>query len=258
MKHYKFTFLLLICSFTIDAQLPEKVISQYFKAIGGLENWKKVERIDKKQHMKIGHDKAFDFIIRIYVQNSKGFRFESFINKGTPTVMALFEDKGWVAMNFSLNLDGEEESSDSSHTMNGIYDLPDSVVLKDQWKKYILHDLTNYKSKSTILSSLGTFENINGEQAIGVKMLRNNLEYLFYFSCKTHYLLQFKTNNIQVNYDNYKDVEKLKIPFEVEEMTLDHRFERGGKIIPFSITYVLDEVRINPKFDESIFFKPKN
>jgi hypothetical protein len=46
MKNYAFTFLLLITSFNIKAQSPEKVISQYFKAIGGLENWKKIERIE--------------------------------------------------------------------------------------------------------------------------------------------------------------------------------------------------------------------
>ncbi len=257
MKYYKFTFLFLVYSFSVNSQSPEKVISQYFKAIGGLDNWKKVERIYKKQHLKIGNGEAFDVVICAYVLRGKGFRMESFVNKDSPAIMVIFEDKGWVDLNFSINLDGEEERQDSPHTMKSIDDLSDSVVLKEQWKKYILHDLTNYKSKGSILSSLGTFENINGEQAIGIKIMKNKTENLFYFSRKTYYLLQFKTGNIEVNYDSYKDVENLKIPFKIEEIMLDHKFERGGKIIPFSITYILDEVTLNPKFDESIFFKPK-
>ena len=142
---------------------------------------------------------------------------------------------------------------------DGLKDISDSTFLKrNRWRKYILHDLTNYKSEGTLLSLLGEFDNIKGEQAIGVKMTRNKIENEFYFSRKTHHLLRFKTGHIEINYAGYKDIANLKFPFEVEEKILDHKFEKGGEIVPLSSTHEIDEVTLNPKFNESIFFKPKH
>lgn len=277
MKHFKIIFILLTTSFYLNAQLPEKVIGQYFKAIGGFDNWKAIERVEIKTHTKTKTYFSLDILQHIYIQDGKGFKREVIVNQGTPSIIAFYDKSDWRASN-SMDFDlskrdiskkwiGAETDSvfiqqkETKRTFkgDGLKDISDSTFLKrNRWRKYILHDLTNYKSEGTLLSLLGEFDNINGEQAIGVKMIRNKIENDFYFSRKTHYLLRFKTGQMEVNYVNYKDVQNLKFPFEVEEKILNHRFEKGGEIVPLSSTYEIDEVMLNPKFDESIFFKPKN
>jgi hypothetical protein len=275
MKNYAFTFLFLITSLIIKAQSPEKVISQYFKAIGGLDNWKKIEKIEIKSHIKT--KSKLDILQRVYIQNGKGFRRESIINQGTPTVIAFYDKNAWRAWN-SMEIDlskvdvnkkwiGTEsdtvfiQQKESKRTIEGggLGGLTDSVFLKkNSWRKFILHNLTNYKSEGIVLKTLGEFDNINGEQAIGVKMMVNNIENEFYFSRKTHYLLRFKTAQMQVNYADYKEINGLRFPFEIEEIVLDHKFKGNETVSPLSSTHIIDEVILNPTFNESIFLKPNN
>ncbi|MDZ7899483.1 MAG: hypothetical protein U5N85_15850 [Arcicella sp.] len=275
MKNYAFIFLFLTISFFINAESPEKVISQYFKAIGGLENWKKIEKIEIKAHIKT--KSRLDILKHIYVQNGKGFRREVIVNQGAPSVIVFYDKKDWRASN-SIDADlskmdvsqkwiGTESDSvfiqqkETKRTLGGggLGDLTDSTFLKNnRWRKFITHNLTEYKSEGAVLSSLGEFKNINGEQAFGIKMVKNSVENEFYFSTKTHYLLRFKTEQMEVNYTDYRNIQNVKFPFEMEERILDHRFEKGGKIVSLSSIHKIDEVILNPKFDESIFFKPKN
>lgn len=252
MRYFKFTFLLLTISFYANAQSPEKVIGHYFKAIGGLDNWKKVETIEIKRHsIEKGN---WSFIERLFVLNGKGWRSESVVGQGSPSVMAVYEGKGREVNNLAGNLGAKSDGS----RKKPISDMPDSTIKILQQRKYTLHNLANYQSKDVSLSLLGEFDNINGEKAIGIKIVSDDIENDYFFSRKTHYLLRIKSGDRETNYFKYKDVENLKYPFEIEARRYNTMHPHSNKTFTAIVTYEIDEVILNPKFEESIFLKPKN
>jgi hypothetical protein len=249
MKNYAFTFLLFITSLTIKAQAPEKVIAQYFKAIGGLDNWKKIEKIQIKRHHL--EEAIFE---KIFIHNGRGWRKEYVIGQGSPSVMAFYDNKGWEVNNIANNLGGQG-------TANGkkpVLIMTDSTLKRSENEKYILDRLSRYKENGYQLTLVGNIDNINNERAILLKLSKDSIDIEYYFSRKTHYLLRIKSGNSEVNYFKYQNVDNIKYPFEIEEKYYNTRYPSLNRTFTAIDTHIIDEVILNPTFNESIFLKPNN
>ncbi len=75
----------------------------------------------------------------------------------------------------------------------------------------------------------------------------------YFFNKKNSLLLNSAYKKIEYVYSNYKQVDNVKVPFEITESRVDFM----GKGIPYTIWYTISQVKLNEPMDEKIFMKPK-
>jgi len=208
----------------------DKVIDQYLKAVGGKKLDKVDEVLQKMTFKANGQEMQTEILTskkgRGYMKmNMGGMEFVIYAYKG---------DKGFM-MNQQMGYD----------------EIPEEQLkeLKEQKQSY-LHGLDNYQAFDR--KYLGT-KTVDGKEYEVVELSKDGQTSLMYFNPKNHLLEIIITKNPETGMEtatyllDYKDFDGVKFPTKMQI--------RQGDMVQQEIT--VDEVKLNPQVDESVFEMPE-
>ena len=266
-------------SFSSD-EGSDKIIKKYLKAIGGAKEWEAVKTIKTIRHEE--RNALYDAISTISILRDKGYRKEFIYSGGTPSVFGFYNNKGWLAVsNFKMTKTPLIlESSDI------LFKMKDSIFIEEKthdikkvkrkqiddiadnnnpyyqyhffkWQIQMPWNFTDYETKGYKVTYKGDSK-ISIDDVSELEMISNTGDTTrYFFDKKTSLLLKAIHKNMQLDLSNYKQVNKVKIPYEVTEIMTDYKFPHAKDITPFATTYIIDQVKLNEPMDEKIFMKPK-
>lgn len=251
-------------SFALDDG-SDKIIKKYLKAIGGAKEWEAVKTLQIVRHEEDKSWAKSHLLNKISIMRDKGYRHEVIIGTGTPTVVGFYEEKGWIARNIPSfhNFHNIDEKRDSiiqtkikNENPNKIIDLDDSGIYKTHILK--LHtqmpwNFLNYEANGCKATYKGDSKiSIDEVSEIDMISLTGDTA-TYFFNKKTDLLLKIIYKNSELSFSNYKQINKIKIPYQVVETTGSF----FSKNTSHSIWYTIDQVKLNEPMDEKMFMKPK-
>jgi len=214
MKHLQVLGLFLVATSifaNVHAQSVEEVISKHIEAIGGKENWKKVNTMKSEASLNV---QGMDIPLTIYQVNNKAMKQEySVMNMTAFTIMRT--DSGWNYMPF-----------------NGMT-APEPVTAEElkvgQDGLDIQGELLDYAEKGHKVELMGK-EDVDGTEAYKVKLTRKSGTEVINFIDPSNYLVirtiqKLKVNGQEIenktNYSNYQKLEEgILMPFTLESTTI--------------------------------------
>lgn len=250
-------------SFVFD-EGSNKIIKKYLKAIGGAKEW---ERIETLQIIRHEEDKSWaksHLLNKISILRDKGYRHEVIIGTGSPTVVGFYDDKGWIVSNMFMTssiIDNYKHDSIMQiklkiNKQDQIRDLDNSGIYKTHILKrqtQIPWNFINCEAKGYKTVYKGDSK-ISIDEVSEIEMISNTGDTTtYFFNKKSDLLLKIIYKESELNFSNYKQVNKIKVPHQVVETTNSF----FSKITPHSIRYTIDQVKLNEPMDEKIFLKPK-
>ena len=233
MKKY-FVHALLVAaimssSFTGITQTADEIIDKYITAIGGKENWKKINSLKMEGNIQV---QGLEIPFTMQAVNGKGLRTDGefqgnfFIDIITPT-------KGWsqnpMAGKATLQPLSDEELKDRVDAL----DLQGAFV--------------DYKEKGSVVEFLGKDEE-DGNDYFKVKLTtKNKNETTYFFDTKTY--LVYKQESISM-----QQGQEMKMVVK----TLDYQTVEGGVKMPFKtdqgqMVLAAKKFIVNGAIDEKIF-----
>lgn len=216
-------------SFTGTSQTADEIIDKYIAAIGGKENWKKVNSIKMEGNVEV---QGLEIPFTMQAVNGKGVRTDGefqgnfFIDIITPT-------KGW-----------------SQNPMAGKATLQ---PLSDDELKEKLDDLDlqgafiDYKEKGSMVEFLGKDEE-DGNEYFKIKLTtKNKNETTYFFDTKTYLVYKQETITKQQGQE-----------IKVVVKSLDYQNVEGGVKMPFKLdqgqmVLAAKKFTVNGTIDEKIF-----
>jgi hypothetical protein len=218
---------------TVKAQTADEIVSKYVAAIGGAENWKKVNSIKMVGSMNAG---GMEFPVTVTTVKDKGFRMEFSVN-GVNNYQIITPKEGWMY----FPIQGQQKAEA----------IPAEMVKESQEELEIQDPLIDYKARGSKVAFLGK-DAVEGTECYKLKLTRaSGKEETMYIDASTYYQIRsvekVKANGKEMenttNYGNYQ-----KLP--------------EGIVYPMSIEspegpITLKSVEINKPVDEKIF-KPAN
>ncbi len=230
MKKLIFTGLFSVAGLFVMAQTADEVVAKHIEAIGGAENWKKVNSIVMEGSMNVmGNDVG----VKISQLHNKGMRQDISV-AGMTGYVFMTPTSGYTFMPFQGQQTPEPMTAD---------DLKESLDDLD-----IQGNLLDYKAKGHNVELLGT-EDVEGTECYKLKLTRKNSGEQTLYVDKDSYLM-------------IKAVSKRKAMGQ--EMDIASEFsdykEVGGVLLPHAIsqqfgTVIMTSVKVNEPLDESIFSK---
>jgi len=234
----KLLILFLFISATSWAQNADKIIQDYYKAIGG----KKLQNVQAVMQKGVMQSGGVDIPIESY-QNKDGQMYSKLNMMGSDIIAVAFDGKkGFTFDNMTF----------------GYKDIPDSLASNFRDKaKNMFGFFYNYKQKGHKIKYLGK-QNKNGQtynkvELILAKPVDGGIKSLVaYFNTQTHFLdlIEVKKdgNLVITETKDFKDFDGIKFPTKIVTKV-------GENVM---VTLNLTEVKINPpKPDPSVFTKPK-
>jgi hypothetical protein len=248
-------------SFSFDDG-SDKIIKKYLKAIGGAKEWEEVKSLQIVRHEEDKSWSKSNLLNKISILRDKGYRHEVIIGTGSPTVIGYFDEKGWIARNIQSfhnineNLDSIVRTKIKNEIPNKILDLDNNSI----YKTHILKLQTQMPWNFIDYEAKGYKTTYKGES-------KNSIDYVseievisstgdttnYFFNKKSDLLLKVIYKKSELSFSSYKQVNKVKIPYQVVETT-DSFFSKNT---PHSLWYTIDQVKLNEPMDEKIFMKPK-
>jgi hypothetical protein len=213
------------------AQTADEIISKHIEAIGGAENWKKINTV--KQEASLSFQGMDIPVVNTFVHN-KGFKQE-FTAMGMTAYMIITADGG---CNFNP-MNGQTKPEPIT--------ADDLKYAKDQLD--LQGEFIDYKVKGHSLEVLPK-EDVDGTECHVVKINRKSgTESVFYFDPTTYYIIRTKSKVVAngqevesvVNMSNFQ-----KLP---EGIVMPYTIESSAVPAPITITKVV----INGPVDESTF-----
>ncbi len=223
----------LICGMMAFAQpTADEIVSKHIEAIGGAENWKKINTVIMEGSMNVmGNDVA----ITITQENSKGNRVDISV-AGMNGFTIMTPTKGWMYMPF------QGQTTPEPMTEEDVKDAVDDLDIQGA--------LIDYKKKGHSVELLGT-EDVEGTECYKLKVSRKTSGDQTLFIDKDSYLL-------------IRSVQKLKAMGQETEQVSDFSDykEVSGVMVPFSIsqgmgTIVMSTIKVNEPIAASAFADPK-
>ena len=252
-------------SFAID-DASDKIIKKYLKAIGGAKEWEGIKTIKIAMH----DDKKDlgEYFITISILRDKGYRKERTLHSelnhfqgGTPSVDGYFNELAWMVSNISIS-QVEDIKRDSTFKAkfkklgyNQVKDMSSNKfwIQPIKWTIQMPWCFINYESNGYKATYKGdakiSFDEISEIEMISPKGDTAS----YFFNKKNALLLKSVYKRREYTYSNYKQVDNVKVPFEMTESRVDYI----GKGIPYILWYTIDQVKLNEPMDERIFMKPK-
>lgn len=222
---------LLVLAGAVHAQSAEEIIQKHLQAIGGVENWKKVNTLKQEANLSV---QGFDIPIVMTGVHMKGFKQE-FSAMGQTGYTIVTPDKGW---NF-----------------NPIQGAAEPVAFSETELKSAKHQLdiqgpfVDYAQKGNKVEKL-TNEDVAGKSCFRIKLTRaDGQDMIYYFDPETFYnirtsmkvTMEGNSMEIMMNLSNHKKLpEGIVIPFTMENSS-----------IPAPVT--ISKVTVNGPVDEAIF-----
>lgn len=220
---------LISSSFTGKTQTADEIIDKHIEAIGGKENWKKVNSLKMDGNIEV---QGLEIPFTMQAVNGKGVRTDGefqgnfFIDIITPT-------KGW-----------------SQNPMAGkatLQPLSDDELKEKLDELDIQGAFVDYKEKGSAVEFLGKDEE-DGNEYFKVKLTtKNNNETTYFFDTKTYLVYKQETITKQQGQD-----------VKVTVKNLDYQTIDGGIKVPFKLDMgqmVLASKKyiVNGPIDEKIF-----
>lgn len=234
MKSFKVLSLMMIAfliSGTIFAQTADEVIAKHIEAIGGKDNWKKVNSIKMEGSL---NTQGMDIPIVMYQVHNKALKTEvTVMNMIIQTVIT--NEGGWIMNPMEGKQAPEPMTADQ--------------VKMGQDRLDIQGELIDYASKGHKIEMVGK-EDVDGTECYKVKLTRKSgSEATYLIDPKTYYVVKVDTKatvngqevNVSATMGNFQ-----KLP---EGIVVAHSIQRPEAPAPFNIS----KIEVNPKIDEAIF-----
>lgn len=213
------------------AQTADEIISKHIEAIGGAENWKKINTVKQEASISV---QGMDIPVVITFVHNKGFKQE-FTVMGMTGYSIITPEAGW---NFSPMMgQTKAEPITADELKYGI----DQLDLQGEF--------IDYKAKGHSLEVLPK-EDVDGTECHVVKINRKSgTESVFYFDPATFYVIRAKSKVVAngqevesvVNMSNFQ-----KLP---EGIVMPFTMENSAVPAPITVTKVV----INGPVDEATF-----
>jgi len=232
MKKIMLATALVFTGAFVFAQNVDEIISRHISAIGGAENWKKVNTIIMEGTMNVmGNDVA----VKVSQEHNKGTRQDISV-AGMTGYVFVTPSGGYSYMPFQ----GQQapEPMTAEDVKEGLDDLD------------IQGNLLDYKAKGHSVELLGT-EDVQGTECYKLKVIRKNSGEQTVFIDKNSFLI-IKTSakrkamgqemDINVEFSDYRDVNGIKLPYALTQ--------------GFG-TIVMSSVKVNEPISAEAFSNPK-
>jgi len=218
-------------SATVSAQTVDEVVAKHIDAIGGKDNWKKVNTMKMEATITT---QGMDIPITMYQVNNKAQKQEINV-MGMTGYSILTNDGGWNFMPFMGQSAPEPMTADEVATGKENLDIQGELI--------------DYKDKGHTVELLGK-EDVDGTDCHKLKLTRKSGRATVYFiDTKTNYVVR-TSSKITVNGKEVDQVMNLsnyqKTP---EGLVVPMTMENSGMPAPINIT----KVEVNPTIDNTIF-----
>jgi hypothetical protein len=233
MKKVFLPLVLLMTAFAGIAQNVDEIVTKHIAAIGGAENWKKVNSMIMEGSMNVmGREVG----VKITQVNLKGSRQDISV-AGMSGFQFTTPETGWMFMPFQGQAKPEPMPADL--VKEGLDDLD------------LQGNLIDYKTKGHTVEYLGT-EDVEGTECLKLKVTRKTSgEQTLFLDPASYFIVRTVTKQkamgqemeMKVDMTDYKEINGVKVPFSVTQ--------------PFG-TVVFSSIKINEPVDEKLFAVPTN
>ena len=216
---------------TVQAQTADEIINKHIEAIGGKDNWKKINSMKMEAGLNV---QGMDIPVTIYQVHNMGQRQEYTV-MNTTGYSIVTKDSGW---NFNP-MNGQSKAEPM--TADELKAAQDGLDIQGE--------LIDYAAKGHKVELMGK-EDIDGTEAYKIKMTRKSgSEVITYFDPTTYYVIRtvnkMKVNGQEIeqkiNVSNYQKLpEGIVVPFTMEI---------PGAPAPINIK----KVEVNPMLDPALF-----
>ena len=220
---------LFATAFALNAQTADEIISKYITAIGGAENWLKVQSIKVE-----GQAEVQGLVIPFTMQGvqMKGMRVDAEF-QGNKIIDIVTPSNGWA----QNPLAGKDTMSPM--TEEELKSKVDDLDIQDAF--------VDYKAKGSVIEFLGKDEE-DGNEYYKIKMTtKNNNDKTYFFDLKT-YLVYKVESIVKQQGQEIKGVVKY-----LDYQTLDSGIKMAFKVDQGMMMMVTKKVTVNAPVDEAIF-----
>ena len=238
--------IVLVCSYSINAQTVDEIISNYFENTGGVENWEKIEGVKMSAKVNQG---GMEIPIEI-VQLKSGKMMTTINFQGQSIKQGVFDGEVLWSTNFMTQKAEKSDEEAINMVKNEMNQFPDPFL--------------NYKEKGFTVELMGT-ETVDGAETFKIKLTTtpNIIEGKEVPSVSYYFFDNENFVPIQVQEEIMEGPGKGM----VSEVKMSDYQEAGGVYMPYSMTQgvkgqpgapiTMDSIEINPTVDDSEFAFPE-
>lgn len=231
IKYLSFAVTGLLFSAMTFAQTAEELVEKHISAIGGMENWKKVNSIRQEATLSV---QGMDIPVVITAVHNKATKQEYTV-MGMTGYSIITAEGGW---NFNPM---QGQTKPQPITQDELKYGKDQLDLQG--------DFVDYKAKGHSIQLMDK-EDVEGVECLKLKLTRKSgNESIFFFDPKTYYIVR-TSSKISANGQEVESVVNLsnyqKLP---EGIVVPHTIENSAIPAPITLTKVI----INGKIDEAVF-----
>ena len=238
--------IVIVCSYSVNAQTVDEIISNYFENTGGVENWEKIEGI--KMNAKVNQG-GMEIPIEI-VQLKNGKMMTTINFQGQSIKQGVFDGEVLWSTNFMTQKAEKSDEETTNMVKNEMNQFPDPFL--------------NYKEKGFTAELMGT-ETVDGAETFKIKLTTtpNIIEGKEVPSISYYFFDNENFVPIQVQEEIMEGPGKGMI----SEVKMSDYQEAGGVYMPYSMTQgvkgqpgapiTMDSIEINPTIDDSEFAFPE-
>jgi hypothetical protein len=224
-------FLATFLAFSAQAQTADEIVNKHIEAIGGKDNWKKINSMKMEAGLSV---QGMDVPVTIYQIHNKGQRQEFTVMNMTGYTI-ITNEGGW-----NFNPMGGQTKPEPM-TADELKAAQDGLDIQG--------DLLDYASKGHKIELLGK-EDVDGTEAFKLKLTRKSgSEVVNYIDPATYYIIR-TVNKVKVNGQ------------EVEQKINVSNYQKlpEGIVVPFSMEMpgapapvIVKKVEVNPTLDPALF-----
>ena len=231
IKHLSFAVTGLLLAAMSFAQTADEIVAKHITAIGGVDNWKKVNNMRQEATLSV---QGMDIPVVITAVHNKATKQEYTV-MGMTGYSIITSEGGW---NFNPM---QGQTKPEPITQDELKYGKDNLDLQG--------DFVDYKAKGHTIQLMDK-EDIEGVECFKIKLSRKSgNESIFFFDPKTYYIVRTSSKmsaNGQevesvVNMSNYQ-----KLP---EGIVIAYTIESTAVPAPITVTKVI----VNGKIDEAVF-----
>ena len=238
--------IVIVCSYSVNAQTVDEIISNYFENTGGVENWEKIEGIKMSAKVNQG---GMEIPIEI-VQLKSGKMMTTINFQGQSIKQGVFDGEVLWSTNFMTQKAEKSDEETTNMVKNEMNQFPDPFL--------------NYKEKGFTAELMGT-ETVDGAETFKIKLTTtpNIIEGKEVPSISYYFFDNENFVPIQVQEEIMDGPGKGM----VSEVKMSDYQEAGGIYMPYSMTQgvkgqpgapiTMDSIEINPTIDDSEFAFPE-
>ena len=239
MKKLAFLFLFATLAITSQAQTADEVVSKYLKAIGGAENWKKLDAQSMSGYVVV-----------------QGMNIPYTATQARPNLM--YSSGEFQGQKFIEAFDGTVAWTQNPFAGMAKPTKKDKEETEQAAKEPFEDDLIDYATKGHTLELDPKQEEMDGVKCYKITMKRKQGDEKVYFIDGENYITvcvrsfaqtgPAKGQAVETYLSDYKEEQGLMMPHTLET-------KMGGQTV---VTIKMEKIEINPTIDKKIFSFPEN